>query len=161
MKTFFQTPPKIFLWVVGPRWRYLEGVFDLADYFSKKIGLIRHFNQNILKKTCWGGGKNHAFFAPHDQDIPKFARLDNICYMAHQTHWDLIRYKNHPICAMVVLPSARISGAYSKVQLSLSTYYRRRIWNFYNYSIAPPITPLWYAVWTSYSADTTICLIIQ
>ena len=55
-------------------------MFDLADYFNKKIGLIRHFNQNILKKTCWGG-KIMPFFPPHDQDRPKFARLAMQLYL--------------------------------------------------------------------------------
>ena len=46
MKTFF--------------WMYLGGALDLADYFSKKIRVIRQFNQNILQETCCKG-KNHAF----------------------------------------------------------------------------------------------------
>ena len=88
-ENFFSNASKNFLWVVGPRWRYLEGVFDLADYFSKKIGLIRHFNQNILKKTCWGG-KNHAFFAP------PWSRSTKVC-----TTWSWLIWHNLLICTFM------------------------------------------------------------
>ena len=50
MKSLFQTPLEKFLRLVWPRWRYLGGAFDLADYVSKKIRVIRHVNQIILQE---------------------------------------------------------------------------------------------------------------
>ena len=38
--------------------------FNLADYSSRKIGVIGDFNQVILKKTCWGG-EITGFFPPN------------------------------------------------------------------------------------------------
>ena len=54
VKLFFQRVVKILLWPLLTCSRYLEGSPNLVLYVSEKIGLVRHFNQNISRRKANG-----------------------------------------------------------------------------------------------------------
>ena len=54
-KLLFQRTVKNFLWALRTCSRYLDGSPNIVLCVSEKIGLVRHFNQNISRRKAKGG----------------------------------------------------------------------------------------------------------
>ena len=80
-ETFLQVFLEIFFQVSRTRSRYLGSPLNLILCVGKKIVTIRHTNQIILQKTCWG-------------EIMPFPSIFKINQSLH----DLLRQKMYFIC---------------------------------------------------------------